>query len=185
MSAEWFDPLDGSDPTPQALGLDNDTVRQLRLPFPVMFYGEGQTRIGISDNGLVIFAQPGVYQMYPPAGCLQTAAAPNNALYVLALDWRPDFGGQEVYVHQPNADTYVVTWWQVRRAGNLTPQSFQLVMRRNGQITANYRTIEVPSPGTIGAENWDGTVAQQIRCAGAGLAVGPGATVQITPVLPW
>ena len=185
LAPEWFDPFDGSDPSPQALGLENDTVRQLRLPFPITFYGEGQTRIGISDNGLVILGQPGIFQMYAPTGCLQTAAPPNNALYVLALDWRPDFGGQEVYVHEPNADTYVVTWWQVRRAGNLTPQSFQLVLRRNGQITANYRTIESPSPGTIGAENWDGTVAQQIQCAGAGLAVRSGDTVQITPVLPW
>ena len=185
VASEWFDPFDGSDPNPQALGLENDTVRQLRLPFPVMYYGEGQTRIGISDNGLVIFGQPGVYQLYPPTGCLQTAAAPNNALYILALDWRPDFGGQEVYVHRPNADTYVVTWSQVRRAGNLTPQTFQLVLRRNGQITANYRTIEFPSPGAIGAENWDGTVAQQIRCAGAGLAVRSGDTVALNPALPW
>ena len=182
---EWFDPFDGSDPYRQTLGLTNNEVRQLRLPFPVTLYGQGQTRIGVSDNGLVIFGQSGIYQMYPPTGCPQTAAAPNNALYVLALDWRPDFGGQEVYIHRPDADTYVVTWYQMRRAGNPAPQTFQLVLRRDGQITANYQAVEALSSGTIGAENWDGTVAQQIRCDGAGLAVRSGSSVQITPVLPW
>ena len=180
---EWFDPL--SDPSRQALGLTNNEVRQLRLPFPVSFYGVAQTRIGISDNGVAILGQPRTYQMYPPEGCLQTAAAPNDAIYVLGLDWRPDFGGQEVYVHQPNADTYVITWYQMRRAGNPEPQTFQLVLRRDGQITANYQAVEALSPGIIGVENWDGTVAQQIRCAGAGRVVRSGEMVSFSPVLPW
>lgn len=179
----WFDPL--GDPARQALGLTNDEVRQLRLPFSVTFYGVAQTRIGISDNGLVILGQPRIYQLDPPQGCLQTAAAPNNAIYALALDWRPDLGGQEVYVHQPDADTYVVTWYQMRRAGNATPQTFQLVLRRNGQITANYQAVEAVSPGIIGVENWDGTVAQQIRCGGTGRTVRPGDTVSFSPALPW
>jgi thermitase len=180
---EWFDPL--SDPARQALGLTNDEVRQLRLPFPVTVYGVAQTRIGVSDNGLVLLGQPRVYQMNPPAGCLQTAAAPNDAIYALALDWRPDLGGQEVYVHQPDADTYVVTWSQIRRAGNPTPQTFQLVFRRNGQITASYQAVEAASPGIIGVENWDGTVAQQIRCEGKGRIVRSGDSVSFDPVLPW
>ena len=174
-----------SDPTRQALGLANNEVRQLRLPFPVNFYGVAQTRIGISDNGVVILGQPRTYQMYPPEGCLQTAAAPNDAIYVLALDWRPDFGGQEVYVHQPNADTYVITWYQMRRAGNPEPQTFQLVLRRDGQITANYQAVEALSPGIIGVENWDGTVAQQIRCGGTGRVVKSGDTLSFSPILPW
>ena len=182
-ASEWFDPL--SDPTRQALGLANNEVRQLRLPFPISFYGVTQTRIGISDNGVVILGQPRTYQMYPPEGCLQTAAAPNDAIYVLALDWRPDFGGQEVYVHQPDADMYVITWYQMRRAGNPEPQSFQLVLRGNGQITANYQAVETLSPGIVGVENWDGTAAQQIRCGGSGGPIRSGVTVVFNPILPW
>jgi thermitase len=180
---EWFDPL--GDPSRQALGLTNDEVRQLRLPFSVAFYGVAQTRIGISNNGMVLLGQPRTYRMDPPEGCLQTAVAPNDAIYVLALDWRPDLGGQEVYVHQPDADTYVVTWYQMRRAGNSTAQTFQLVLRRNGPITANYQAVEAVSPGIIGVENWDGTVAQQIRCGGTGRAIRSGETVSFSPVLPW
>ncbi len=183
VASEWFDPL--SDPSRQALGLTNNEVRQLRLPFPVTFYGSAQTRIGISDNGVVILGQPRTYQMYPPENCLQTAATPNDAIYVLALDWRPDFGGQEVYVHQPNADTYVITWYQMRRAGNPLPQTFQLSLRRDGQITANYQAVEAVPPGIIGVENWDGTVAQQIWCHRAGRVVRSGDTVRFSPVLPW
>ncbi len=78
-----------------------------------------------------------------------------------------------------------MTWYQVRRAGNPLPQTFQLVLRRGGPITAYYQTIESPAPGIIGAENWDGTVAQQIRCNGAGSPIYAGDTAVFNPVLPW
>lgn len=184
MAGQWFDPIaDGMSP-PEPLNLRDNQAQQVSLPFTVSFYGGTYRTMWVSDNGLVFFGQYDAAAAQPPVDCPPTAAAPNNALYVLALDWRPDLGGQ-VYAQQPDAGTFVVTWYQVRQAGSPLPQTFQLVLRRGGPITAHYRTIAAPVPGIVGAENWDGTVAQQIRCNGAGSPINAGDTVEFVPVLPW
>jgi thermitase len=183
-SGQWFDPLAGGSSPAEPLNLGNNQAQQVFLPFTVPFYGGTFRTMWVSDNGLVFFGLYDAAATQPPAGCLATAAAPNNAIYALALDWRPDLGGQ-VYVQQPDASTFVVTWYQMRRAGSALPQTFQLVLRRGGQITAYYRTIESPAPGIVGAENWDGTVAQRIRCNGAGSSIDAGDTVVFNPALPW
>lgn len=181
---QWFDPMAGGSSPAEPLNLQDNQAQQVFLPFTASFYGGTFRTMWVSDNGLVFFGQYEAAATQPPAACLATAAAPNNAIYALALDWRPDLGGQ-VYVQQPDASTFVVTWYRVRRAGNALPQTFQLVLRRGGPITAYYLTIESPAPGIVGVENWDGTVAQQIRCNGAGSPIGTGDTVVFDPVLPW
>lgn len=181
---DWQDPFAAGGQGGQALYPGDNALRQLALPFPVTFYGRAYTAVWVSDNGLVIFGAPGSGWEQPPSGCLQTAAGPNNALYALALNWIPALGGQ-IYVHQPDIDTYAVTWYQMVRAGNALPQSFQLVFRRDGSITANYLVVEPSAPGVVGAENDDGTVAQQIWCNNSGRPVEPGDSIRFSPVLPW
>jgi len=182
LTSPWLDPFAPGGLGGSALYLGDNTASQVTLPFPVTFYAATYSTMWISDNGLVAFGA--VAPLVPPTGCLPTAATPNNAVYVLGLDWRPDQGGQ-VYVHQPDTDTYVVTWYQIKRAGSSLAQSFQLVLRRDGSITANYQTVEPSAPGIVGVENYDGTVAQQIWCNGAGHAVSAGDTMAFNPVLPW
>ncbi len=180
----WLDPFAGGGLGGQGLYLGDNTLRQLALPFPVTFYNRTYSAVWISDNGLLFFSTPGSGWAQPPTACLPSAAAPNNALYALALDWNPTLGGQ-IYIHQPDADTYAVTWYQMVRAGSPLPQSFQLVFRRSGSITANYLTVEPATPGIVGAENDDGTVAQQIRCNSLGWPVESGDSIPFNPVLPW
>lgn len=180
----WLDPFAGGGLGGQALYPGDNTLRQLPLPFPVTFYNRTYSALWVSDNGLVFFSPPGSGWAQPPTACLPSAAAPNNALYALALDWNPTLGGQ-IYIHQPDADTYAVTWYQMVRAGNPLPQSFQVVFRRSGAITANYLTVEPAAPGIVGAENDDGTVAQQIWCNNSGRAVESGDSIPFNPVLPW
>ncbi|MGQ9491474.1 MAG: S8 family serine peptidase [Anaerolineae bacterium] len=180
----WFDPFAPDVPAPTPLNLSNNSAYPVALPFPVPFYGRTYTTVWISDNGLAWFGAGSPAHMEPPNSCLPSAAAPNNAVYVLALDWDPALGGQ-VYVHQPNLDTYVVTWYQVKRPWNAAPQSFQLVFRRSGEIAAAYQTIEALPPAIIGTENDDGTVAAQIYCNGLGRRPLNGDTILLKAGLPW
>ncbi len=180
QAAPWYDPARGG----RLLALANNQALETPLPFPVMFFGAAHTRLWVSDNGLVYFGGEQPRGVLPPAACPPAAAQPNNALYVLALDWDPGLGGQ-VYVQQPDADTFVVTWDQVRRAGNPQPQSFQLVLRRAAAPLAHYRTVEALPPGYIAAENYDGAYAQQIFCAGAGRAPADGTVVTFDVRTPW
>ncbi|MCX7706896.1 MAG: S8 family serine peptidase, partial [Anaerolineae bacterium] len=184
FSIGWYDPFGPDVPEPTVLPLSNNSAYPVLLPFSVPFYGNSFTTAWISDNGLVWFGAFSSAHLQPPATCLPSAAAPNNAVYALALDWDPALGGQ-VYVHQPDVDTYVITWYEVRRPWNSTPQSFQLVFRRNGEIAASYRAVESLPPAIIGTENDDGTVATEIYCSGAGRRPVNGDSFLLRAVLPW
>ena len=176
----WVDPLSGGQP----LHLSNDTASQIPLPFPVQFYGQAYNNLWVSDNGLASFSPPVGGQVSGSSTCLPTAAAPNNAIYALWKDWNPALGG-EVYVQQPDDNRYVVTWYQVVSADSPTPQSFQLVIIRDGPLWFHYQTTTPLVQGTIGIEYYDGTVATQVACDGAGRAVGNGDLFSLQPDLPW
>lgn len=183
-SIGWYDPFAPDTPAPTSLPLSNNSAYPVSLPFPVPFYGNSYTSAWVSDNGLVWFGAFSSAHLLPPTSCLPSAAAPNNAIYALALDWNPTLGGQ-VYGHQPNRDTYVITWYEIRRPWSDIPQSFQLVFRRDGAIAVSYRAIETVPPAIIGTENDDGTVAAQIYCSGTGRRPGNGDSFLLRAVLPW
>jgi len=176
----WIDPLlDG-----QPLNLENDSARQLLLPFPFRFYDRTYATIRASDNGLVFFDTPAAGAKYNQNSCLPTATTPNNAIYALWQDWNPNLGGQ-VYLHQPDPDRYVITWYQMRRFAGDPPHTFQLVMQSDGRLLLQYLTLTSPVPGTVGIEYFDGTVATQVVCNGAGRAIADGDALYLRPVVPW
>jgi len=179
LRAAWIDPSAGGQP----LNLVNNSSRQLLLPFPIPFYGRTYSSIWVSDNGLAFFGQPTASQ-YNQNSCLPSAAVPNDAIYALWQDWNPDLGGQ-VYGHQAAEDSYVITWYQMRRNMWDFPHSFQIVLLRDGRILLQYRTLGPLTSGTIGIENFDGTVATQIFCNGSGRLVADGEAISLTAELPW
>lgn len=180
----WHDPFAPGSPPPSALAMPSDGLASLALPFPVPFYGGVHTQMQVSENGLVILGPGGAATLPAPASCLPSAAAPNNAVYALALDWQLSLGGG-VYAHQPDPNTYVVTWHEVRRAADASPNSFQIAFHRSGAVTAHYQAVDPLLNPFVGAENFDGTYAQQIACNGAGRMVSSGDVIAVETVLPW
>jgi len=180
LPVNWFDPL----PSGQSLDLTDNSVIQVPLPFLVSFYGQTYSSIWVSDNGIALFTIPAKAGAFDPANCMPSAARPNDAFYVLWHDWVPELGGG-VYVHQPNSDTFVITWDEIARPGITAPHSFQLVLTRAGGVLFQYQVVDSPLEGTIGIENFDGTVAQQVLCNGAGRQVRSGDALLMNPVVPW
>ncbi len=178
LSMTWFDPT----ATGLPLNLANNSARQLLLPFPVRFYGRVYNEIWVSDNGLATFNQP--YTGTLTSGCLPSASRPNNAIYVLWEDLNPSLGGQ-VYAHRPDSDRFVITWLQTPRVDGTRPQSFQLVLMRDGRLVFQYLSIQTPVQALIGAENYDGVAFRQLRCAGVGQPVRSGDAFVVQPRLPW
>jgi subtilisin family serine protease len=180
LAANWVDPLPGG----QALNLPDNGFAQVALPFPVIFYDQLYSSIWVSDNGVALFTLPAAAGVFDPANCMPGAKRPNDAYYVLWQDWLPQLGGN-VYVHQPDNDTFAITWYQVVRTGSPVPHSFQLVLTRDGRALFQYQTVASPVQGTIGIENFDGTVAQQILCNGVGRQVRSGDALLMNPQVPW
>jgi hypothetical protein len=181
LGAYWYDPLPGGQP----LNLPNNSLAQRPLPFPVSYYdGVYSSSLWVSDDGIALLNQPTATPIFDSANCLPDAPRPNNAFYVLWHDWVPELGGQ-VYVHQPDNDTFVITWHQVVRPGSPTPHSFQLVLTRDSRVLFQYQTVGSPLAGTIGIENYDGTLAQQVFCNGAGRQVRSGDALLMHPSVPW
>jgi hypothetical protein len=52
-------------------------------------------------------------------------------------------------------------------------------------VVLQYLSIQSPPQGTIGTENYDGTVAEQVVCSGTGRSVSSGDAINLTPRLPW
>ena len=180
LRSDWLDPLVGGIP----LNLADNSRRQLPLPFPFYFYGQTYTSLWVTDDGLVYFGQPAAGATSAIGACLPTAAWPNSAIYALWADWQPALGGQ-VYVNQPNADRFAVTWHQVKQAAGAAAQSFQIVLFRDGHLALQYLTVQSPPQGTIGLENDDGTYAVQLACGGTGRPIGSGDAISLRPDLPW
>ncbi|MCX6030242.1 MAG: S8 family serine peptidase [Chloroflexi bacterium] len=180
LRADWIDPLAGGSP----LNLTDNSQRQVSLPFPFYFYGQTYESLWVTDDGLAFFGQGGAGAISAVGACLPTAAWPNSAIYALWADWKPALGGQ-VYVSQPDADRYAVTWYQVQQTPAAAPQSFQIVLFRDGHLALQYLSVPSPPQGTIGLENYDGTYAVQLACGGAGRPVGSGDAVSLRPDLPW
>jgi hypothetical protein len=99
-------------------------------------------------------------------------------------NWDPALGGQ-VFVQQPDSDRFAITWFQVRRFPGDLPHSFQLIFFRDGRLALQYRTVQTPVQGTIGSENWDGTIATQLACNGAGVLPADGDAFALSAQLPW
>ncbi len=180
QAAAWIDPGNGG----VTIFPTDESPYRVELPFPVPFYGQEQTAVSISFKGYVSFTQPGSGASVSQSSCLPTAALPNDAIYVLWQDWKPNLGGQ-VFVHQPDNDHFVVTWMDVRRFAGDLPHSFQLILARDGALTLQYRAVQTPVQGTIGIENWDGTVTTQLACNGVGTLPRSGDAFALAARLPW
>lgn len=180
QAANWVDPATGG----FAIYPTDDSPARVGLPFPVAFYGQNHNAIFVSFKGYISFTQPGAGSAVAQPTCLPTAALPNDAIYALWQNWDATQGGQ-VFVQQPDADRFVVTWSQMRRFAGDLPHSFQIVFFRDGALHLQYRAIQSPTAGTIGIENWDGTVAAQVACAGAGNLPADGDAVSLDARLPW
>ncbi|MFC4116127.1 S8 family serine peptidase [Nonomuraea zeae] len=142
----------------------DDEAAQVTLPFPVPFYGTGQSRAWIGTNGFITFAADRI--VTASNGRLPTTSTPNNALYPYWDDLKVD---AEAGIYTAVTGTaphrqYVVEWRNVSFYSEADQRvSFEALLGEDGSIAFRYKDIESErdrgTSATIGIENAGGTDA--------------------------
>ncbi|MGW0809649.1 S8 family serine peptidase [Nonomuraea sp. NPDC002799] len=163
-----------------ALTGDDEAV-QVTLPFPVPFYGTGQSKAWVGTNGFLTFAADRITTA--SNGRLPTTATPNNALYPYWDDLTVDAqaGVYTAVTGTAPHRVFVVEW---RNVGfyNATDQriSFSALLGEDGSIGYRYKDVESErekgTSATVGVENAGGTDALLYSYEEAALSAGQSLT---------
>ena len=160
-----------------ALSLGDDDSQLVSLPFTFPFYGRWYSQVWINANGFLSFERGYFGGDYAFNGCLPSLINPNGAIYALWDDLSPDAGSRIAYGNTVDG-RFVVEWRDVPNKVNDIYNSFQVILRPNGQITITYQQIGDPNGATVGLESWDASLSWQDACNGTGTPpVSPGTRV--------
>jgi len=162
-------------------GLGDDTNHgPFSIGFSFPFYGEEFSQFYLSSNGFL--------SLSPISGRnfgnleLPNPSAPGNLLAVFWDDLNFASGG-EAYYWTNNLDTLVVSYVDVPRYAAGGPYTFQAILRADGSITFQYRSMGEPvNEATIGIQNADST--QGLTIAHNETYVHDGLAVAFTPPPP-
>ncbi|QYC41369.1 Bacillopeptidase F precursor [Nonomuraea coxensis DSM 45129] len=159
----------------------DDEAAQVTLPFPVPFYGAGQSRAWIATNGFLTFADARVSTA--SNGTLPTTSTPNHAVYPYWDDLIVDAqGGVYTAVTGTAPHRAFVVEWRNVTFYNATAQriSFAALLGEDGSISFRYKDLDSErargTSATVGIENATGTDAMRYSYEEAALASGQGVT---------
>ncbi|MEV5555175.1 S8 family serine peptidase [Nonomuraea wenchangensis] len=159
----------------------DDEAAQVTLPFPVPFYGAGQSRAWIATNGFLTFADSRVTTA--SNGNLPTTSTPNHAVYPywddLIVDARA--GVYTAVTGTAPHRAFVVEWRDVTFYNDSAQRiSFAALLGEDGSISFRYKDLASErargTSATVGIENATGTDAMRYSYEEAALASGQGVT---------
>ncbi|MEU4509570.1 S8 family serine peptidase [Nonomuraea wenchangensis] len=159
----------------------DDEAAQVTLPFPVPFYGAGQSRAWIATNGFLTFADSRATTA--SNGNLPTTGTPNNAVYPYWDDLIVDAqaGVYTAVTGTAPHRAFVVEWRDVAFY-NVSGQriSFAALLGEDGSISFRYKDLGSErargTSATVGIENATGTDAMRYSYEEAALSSGQGVT---------
>ncbi len=153
---EWIDISSGSTTiwAPTGTNENDDSVASISFPagFSFPFYGNTFTSVFVCSNGFVHFGGT-IGQTNYLNSTLPSTNAPANVIAALWTDWVVD-SQSWVKWKAVDADTIVITWNNVIRYGLSARGTFQLIIKRSGEIRTQVRSFATVSRNyTIGIQN--------------------------------
>ena len=144
---DWVDiSADGID----AGGGDDKNLGPFPLDFGFEYYGATFWGVGICTNGFLTFT-PSV-PAFQNRG-IPDPTLPNNMLAAFWDDLNPDGGGTIYYKSEPGNDRFIVQFDHVIRRETGTPETFQVILHRDGSILYQYADVQETGYCTVGIEN--------------------------------
>jgi Fibronectin type III domain len=135
---------------------DDETAAATNLPFVFPFFGTTFSQARICSNGWLSFTD-GATTFENQT--LPATLAPRNLVAALWDDLIYD-GNSRITRRAVDADTWAVSWENVKPYGGTALASFQAVLKRDGRILLNYRDLNFSGSYTIGVQDANGTRAR-------------------------
>jgi YVTN family beta-propeller protein len=137
---------------------DDGYAGSIPIGFTIDYYGNGYDELFVGSNGYVSFGQ-GYGEI--PGGMPPQTYWPNNDAALFGGDmYLYDYGTESAVYYQTLSDPtrfvleYVNLHWC---CGYNTPHTFELVLYPNGDIVAQYQSLNGDTTSYLGIENADGT----------------------------
>ena len=149
---------------------DDELSGTLTIGFNFPYFGANRTQLKVSSNGFLTFTTGS------SANPWSNYAMPSTALAAATIaPWWDDLylkaNQGDIYYKRVDADTFVVTWHRVSYYNSGSPigdMSFQVILKRNGQIICQYKNVMSPVDGTgytLGVQNSSSDAAQACQYA--------------------
>lgn len=120
----------------------------LPLPFPFPFYAQSYTQLFVADDGFISLGQPPSFRLF--SAHRQPTIAP---LYMNFSPGQMADQSRGIF-YQMSQDQLVITWRRLPEARTGHPNTFQLVLQRDGAIEFIYD--EIAPRATDGSSTTDG-----------------------------
>ena len=117
---------------------DNDKTAMLPIGFDFPFYGENFSQFIISDNGGIGLTDGNIYRSNTKLPCGATFA-PAQFIAPFWDDLDPS-GSSSIYYYA-EANQLIITWENIPRKGTTDEETFQAILRKNGQIIFQYKKM--------------------------------------------
>ncbi|MGG7564541.1 S8 family serine peptidase [Rhodovulum sp. DZ06] len=147
--------------------LSDDTEFTLALPadFGFEFFGQAQTHVRITDNGLMSFDTAAdtfalADYMNAPLGSPDTLRALISPLWDDFVSYSSD---PRIYTwHDVANDRVIIQWDDIQRYYNDGSATFQAILEGDGDIVFQYKMVDGNISPTIGIESPDGATAIEL-----------------------
>ncbi len=127
----------------------DDYSWQYSLPFAFRFYDNVYDTVWVCSNGFLDFTNSG-YSWANSSSALTTRAM----IAPLWDDLRTDGTGEDIYIHQPDADSVCIRW-KGHLYNNGAPVNLETILYRDGRIKFNYGDGNTDLTPTVGISRGD------------------------------
>ncbi|HEY3295837.1 MAG TPA: S8 family serine peptidase [bacterium] len=151
---EFFDITSLGQPT--GVAGDDSTGDPRPMPWFFPFYGRSFNRVAICSNGWISFTSCLSSMSWQPVP-LNDEHDPYYAIAPYWTDLDPTRGGAILCYDDAERERYILQWNQIRRYGSSAPNTFQIVLYRNGTVDFVYATMASPvNAGAVGIKGRNG-----------------------------
>ena len=161
---------------------DDASYGPFSLGFSFPYYGNLFTEVRICTNGFLSFTSSSSRYTNDP---IPSGGDPNNLLAPFWDDLDPGSGGTIYYYQDATNQQFIVEYDGVHHYPSGNPETFQAIIRADGTILYQYKTMDLTTGCTVGIEDQAGTDGLQVVYNASYLHSDMAILFSSVPPVPW